>query len=455
MFRREFGLLISACAVIAMPFVANPARAGDCRFGWSPEQEVDGIESAVSSLVLWDPDGAGPEEPMLIAGGWTKIPAQPEDQFVGGVSGWNGTCWQTIGSAMNHKVSTLAVYDGQLICGGSFTSSGSNSLSCVAYWDGTGWQSLGGGVDASMSQPRVLSLLNHSGVLFVGGAFTSAGAQEIRRIAAWNGQSWQPLGTGLGAGAVGAIAVYDGEIIVGGGFSVTFGGGTVLNHVARWIGGMWQPLPGGSGVGTNGTINALTVYNGRLIAGGSFTTAGGSAANSIAQWDGADWSPLGGGVGGDNSVINALAVYDGRLIVGGLFTLANGQPADYVAQWDGNTWQSMGTGANRKLLAITVLGGEAIAGGFFTNIDESETARLARWRPNCGPGDSDRRGDMDCNGTVDQADTPLFVAALVNVPSVSPCEAWLANMNADIATDGSPRIDGADVISFVQAVLSP
>ncbi|MGP8217568.1 MAG: hypothetical protein ACLQQ4_18515 [Bacteroidia bacterium] len=64
----------------------------------------------------------------------------------------------------------------------------------------------------------------------------------------------------------------------------------------------WSAL----GSGMNGYVNALTVYNGNLIAGGSFTTAGGNAANNIAEWNGTSWSALGSGMGGDKSFRRSL-----------------------------------------------------------------------------------------------------------------------------------------------------
>src|SRR5437867_13109882 len=84
--------------------------------------------------------------------------------------------------------------------------------------------------------------------------------------------SWQPLGVGI-SDFVGTLAVYNGELIAGGGF--VNAGGIPVNHIARWNGSTWQPL--GSGLGEEGdSVEALTTYNGELIAGGFVTTAGGS-----------------------------------------------------------------------------------------------------------------------------------------------------------------------------------
>ena len=64
--------------------------------------------------------------------------------------------------------------------------------------------------------------------------------------------------------------------------------------------GTWEPL----GSGMSGTVNALAIYQGQLITGGSFTNAGGVPANNIAAWDGVSWSPLGIGTNGSVSSLD-------------------------------------------------------------------------------------------------------------------------------------------------------
>ena len=44
--------------------------------------------------------------------------------------------------------------------------------------------------------------------------------------------------------------------------------------------------------GVDGTINALTVYDGKLIVGGNFIIAGDIVAYAIAAWDGDNWFSL-------------------------------------------------------------------------------------------------------------------------------------------------------------------
>jgi hypothetical protein len=86
----------------------------------------------------------------------------------------------------------------------------------------------------------------------------------------------------------------------------------------------------------NDIVSALTIYDNTLIAGGDFTTAGAVAAERIAAWSAeAGWTPLGSGIAGNLwPAVNALMVYDNKLIAGGSFTTAGGKVSAYLAAWD-------------------------------------------------------------------------------------------------------------------------
>jgi hypothetical protein len=220
---------------------------------------------------------------------------------------------------VNGDISALTVYDGKLIAGGNFTNAGGISANCIAAWDGSSWSPLGSGMNNEVS-----ALAEYDGKLIVGGSFTTAGGVSANCIAAWDGSSWLPLGSGMGRynPSVYALTVYDNKLIAGGFF--TKAGGVSANNIAAWDGSSWSPLSFGIDVEYSHHIKALTVYNGKLIAGGFFTNAGrASSANGIAAWDGSSWSSLGSGMcsyySGD---VSTLTVYDGKLIAGGDFTTA-------------------------------------------------------------------------------------------------------------------------------------
>ena len=192
--------------------------------------------------------------------------------------------------------------------------------------------------------------------VYAGGFFTTAGGTNANHIAQWNGNSWLPLGAGVG-GSVYALAV-------SGGFYAPIGalplGGRPpnANYVAEWNGSSWLPL--GLGLGSTNAldnppadVSALVVSGGILYAGGGFTTAGGNPANFVAQWDGAGWLPMGSGM---NGPVTSLVVLNGKLYAAGGFTLAGGHTTTNVALWDGGQWLPV-TGINRGAVSALAAGG--------------------------------------------------------------------------------------------------
>ncbi len=431
--------------VISVLAMQVPALA-DCPFGWSPEREVPGIGSNARAIVTWNSDGAGPQPPLLVVGGWTT---EVEDVFTGSVATSNGTAWTALGSGMNERVEALTVYNGDLYAGGYFTFADGAAVNCIARWDGTTWQDVGNGVrDADPNPnnpPRVLALEVYDGKLVVGGRFdTAGGAVGFNNIAMWDGQSWHTMGTGT-VGRVHALAAYGSSLYAGG--LISNAGGTPVNRIARWSGFVWEPVPNQQQNGTDNQVHSLAVCQDKLFAGGWFTIAAGLPANSIAAWDGNTWNALGDGITGSNTpTVNAMTEWNGLLIAGGRFTTAGTQSVSNIAAWDGVDWQAFGS-FDQRVSGLAVSGVDLVAGGFFSVGNEG--SHLARWRPNCLP------GDMNCDQEIDEADVPLFIDALLNAPTISSCESHIANMNGDLATDGQPKVDGLDIAQFVQAMLIP
>jgi len=181
---------------------------------------------------------------------------------------------------------------------------------------------------------------------------------------------WQSLAGGTN-GIVYATASYNGELIIGGDFTVA--GGVTVNHIARWNGTSWQSLGGGMGTGAGIRVESLLVHNGELIAGGVFLTAGGVATGGVARWNGSTWQAYGTG---NAPFANAMAVYNGELIVNGFYT---SWPAQRLARWDGTTWQLLPGEINNEVMAMIVYNGELIVTGRFTNVGGMSASGIVRW----------------------------------------------------------------------------
>ena len=133
-------------------------------------------------------------------------------------------------------------------------------------------------------------------------------------------------------GTVAAFAVYDNKLIVAGEFRVA--GGAVVNHIAAWDGQSWSSL----GTGLNAGVQKMENFNDELVAIGEFDSAGGIAAQRIATWDGNTWAPLGSGF---DTAFHAWAMveFDGKLVVAGVANLAGSNC--WMANSDGQKWSPM------------------------------------------------------------------------------------------------------------------
>lgn len=134
--------------------------------------------------------------------------------------------------------------------------------------------------------------------------------------------AWAPLGDGVATGSP-AIAIHQGDLVVGGRFEGPGDGSGIL----RWSGTGWQPMgPLQSWLdGANGaTIEDLRVHGGSLYAAVRFP-APGTQGGIVVRWVGDGWEEVGDAA---DPTLRALTVYDGALHAGG-----NG-----VSRWDGTDW---------------------------------------------------------------------------------------------------------------------
>ena len=197
-----------------------------------------------------------------------------------GIAEWDGTSWSPLGSGMTGfggRVYCLCIYNGGLIAGGNFSAAGGVSANYIARWDGTSWSPLGSGMNSDGSTGQgVSTLIVYDGQLIAGGTFTTAGGVPANGIARWDGTSWSALGSGLGY-AVTSLATYNTELFAGG----LFNEGAPSAYIARWNGSSWDDS---WATGLDYWVYSLAPYHGSLVVGGSFTRAGGLPANSVAVW---------------------------------------------------------------------------------------------------------------------------------------------------------------------------
>ena len=273
------------------------------------------------------------------------------------------------------QVQALAVYNGYLYVGGDFSAAGGSSEAYIAKWDGTSWYSIGTGLNST-----VYALAVYNGKLYAGGTFTQAGGNSANYIASWNDTAWSSVGSGAGTNGVNnpvyAMAVYNGKLYVGGEF--LYACGDTVNDIGAWDGKTWSSVDSGiDRMHVGNEVEALAVYNGNLYVGGSFSKVYGSPGNYIARWNGTHWSSTGSG---SNSDVVALAAYNGKLYAGGGFNIMDGKSAYFMADWNDTIWTSPTYTPGGSIYAFTVFNRSLIVGGRFSQISTIlKVNNIAAW----------------------------------------------------------------------------
>jgi hypothetical protein len=452
---------IRTAAFVISLAVPIQARAIECGAEWTPRFSGLDMDGIVAAMTVFD-DGTGP---ALYAGGGFSTAGEVSANRIAKL---DGSQWLPLGGGIgpgNGTVWAMTVFDDgtgtALYVGGDFLSAGGRVVNRIARWDGAAWSSVGGGMGGGEIRGAMIVFDDGSGpALYAGGDFTTAGGTQANHIAKWDGEQWSPLGSGTGGtfSSVRALAVFDDgsgpALYVGGNFATA--GGITVNGIAKWDGDTWSPL--GSGVGHElpefRLVRGLTVFDDgtgpALYATGQFTSAGGVPAARIASWDGAAWSGVGGGLTsepGDVPTGRRFAILDdgtgSALYVGGTFTIAGGQAVNYIAKWDGVSWSPLGSGMNATVYSLTVFEeGDGLAlfvGGAFTPAGDIPSARIAEWLPDCV-------GDFDKDRDVDLDDLNTFVAVLTGTDT-TPGHLETADINGDGAADGK------DIQPFVGVIL--
>ncbi len=249
------------------------------------------------------------------------------------------------------QVYALAPFGSGLVAAGTFAKvligGTATTVNNIASWSGSAWTRLGSASSPGItggSAPAVHALAVFNGKLYVGGTFTSAGGVTVANIATWDGTSWAAVGSGL-PGTVSALGVWNGALYAGGSFTTS--GSTHYNHIAKLSGTSWLTV----GNGFDNNVLALTVFDDgsgggpQLYAGGSFVSGG---LNGVARWNAAtsSWVTVGGGVTGTGALVAAFAgdVEAGvpALYAGGTFTAAGGVTTVGVARWQSAAWSAAG-----------------------------------------------------------------------------------------------------------------
>lgn len=356
---------------------ATPGFHNVARWTGAAWQPLGGPGGRISSLLV-DPEG------NLIAAGTLTAAGAPVHQ----VKRWSGSQWVALApddqTGFDAPVDALALHDGDLVAGGSFTTFGADQVRGVAHWTGSGWAAHPG--TTAISAGDVPALLGDGESLYVAGAFESAEARGKHWIARLQG-SWHRLGAPSGQLGFDAPVWHfasDGARLVAAGL-FRRAGEVAVPGVAIWQGNGWQRL-GNAGPASLTGVRAVAFFQDAVYAAGDFFDPSGTqVATGIARWRGDDWEPVvgEGAIAIDAGMVSALHVHEGELIVGGDYTLGGGVGPVGVASWNGTRWALVEDGAGNRgpapVLALTTHAGRLVAGGDFQQMGTVPASGLAAW----------------------------------------------------------------------------
>lgn len=208
-------------------------------------------------------------DPTLSA--WSSISTPPEGINSGMTGDENGFLWALRGDqfgGVNGPVYAIAyVSANEIYIGGDFTSVGDLALNYIARWDGANWSAVGTGGSAPNSAVYAIELYGNK--LYAGGSFGLRYLPNKTLASAW--QNWGDI---TGGGIVKTIAVYNGNVYVGGTFTDI--GGITANLIAKREGGSWKLLGADATNACNGAIrgtevSVMIIKDNYLYFGGQFS----------------------------------------------------------------------------------------------------------------------------------------------------------------------------------------
>ena len=378
------------------------------------------------ALTVWDRDGTGPEQPVLVAAKTLPYLGPVGEVQVGR---YDGRAWRPIGEPLGGPrnstyINTLAVATTSGVgspapgpyAGGLIREAGGEPANNIAHWDGQRWREVGGGVGGVVHSLYMFDEDGsgpNEGRLFVGGGFVGVAGLPYPGIVRWDGAQFSTLGGGIAAQIPGngpivlAMIEFDDDgpgprepaLYAAGSFA--YADGLRVNSIARWDGTNWEAL--GTGLGSG--VSALAVFDAdgpgpgppMLYVGGGFVhDPGGRNISNLARWDGQQWRDVPGYAGGG---IQSLYVFDDdgdgpnrtALFLSGGFSAVGSVPANAIAKWDGQEWFALGSGftgfpgsAAETMIAFDEDDNPATpaglyVGGIFFYAGGIQTTGLARW----------------------------------------------------------------------------
>lgn len=239
--------------------------------------------------------------------------------------------WKTLGGGLNGPLTQLDSFNNQLVLMGAFSDTANaygNRFKNVGIFDEEtrSFQDFGDNEGKHIS-----GVYEVDGKIYGFGALFTNEAQQTSAVGKWNAETrlWEAVGNGL-SGTVNAMVMYNGKLVAGGWNLLTLNEHISGNSAVMFDeeSGLWELL---SDAELNAEIFTLAVYNNMLIAGGPFEFEE-SGKTNLAYFDieTESWKPLGSEI--DDGVFD-LRVFEDKLYIAGSFKTAGGKAASRITSW--------------------------------------------------------------------------------------------------------------------------
>jgi len=405
-----------------------------------------------------------------------------------GIARWDGTAWQSVGTGTQASGADASLYPAigamvrsgsDLIVGGTFSVIEGTPANNLARWDGTAWHAMGEGVGSDSSPfavPHVSSIAIFNNEVVVAGSFTRAGSAPTVGIATWNGVEWRDMSAGRAASAATSLAIYQGALYC------DFVQTATESIVMRWDGSSWQRM--GPPAATPFPSVGLVEFQSELYVIGWIS---GSLFVSLKHWNGTQWndSTFVNGPGGfpksftvaggllhiltDGGYLmswngtqvstpqrvtvspRVLSTYHGALYVGA----GTSGTTSNLLRWDGAAAAAVSAAPTNPINSLLEYDGTLYVGGFFLGSQDHVSSYLARYVEPIPPRVLDISARVECPS----GRAVLSVAADGDAPEHRLRYRWRAVTGAgsvdlvDGARAGRGTIAGA--ASAVMSIVSP
>jgi hypothetical protein len=359
------------------------------------------IDFSSGTPTSWDPNPGS--NPFTLAAGTNAIFAGGAFSTAGGVprhglaalnattglpTSWNAD----VEGTTFPRINSLLVSGGRLLAGGTFTSIHGVPRTGAAALDlDTGMPTAWNPVLASTDDPNVSALAASGNTVYLGGSFTSVGAQSCHDLAAVDGTAGNPTGWHPNVGniyepGITALLAAGGKVYAGGRF-ISVGGLTRHNLAAidttTGVATSWAPQPG-SGPDYS-AVAALAAAGSNIWVGGTFDDCGGRPRENLAAVDvisglANPWDDF------VSQQVAALAVDGPTLYIAGSFDSLAGVPHRSLASVDltngtvrpwGLDFEAGDVVAPGSVQALAVSAGQVVAGGTFFGVNGWAHSNLA------------------------------------------------------------------------------